>query len=141
MTPAAHIPDMNPKTFDFLLFRVEPHLLGVASEQVTRVRRRNGPQTHKERQQVNLREIFNLTPPVQTDGLNTVLEVRGASGRTDIPVDVAEGTIVLTLDQIKKLPPLIDSHKSHFSFWGLALLDEEIVFLLDLDQLKPADQS
>jgi len=138
MTPAAHIRNMHRKTFDFLLFRLEPFLLGVAAEQVIRITRGNMPQIDPGSQQVDLRDIFQISPHTQTNNSTAVLEVKSQFGRTYVPVDRAEGTIALKLDQIKRLPPLIDFHKGHSALWGLALLDENIVFLLDLDQLKPA---
>ena len=136
MTPATDIRNMHHKTFDFLLFRLGSFLLGVAAEQVIRIRRGNMLQIDPGSQQVNLRDIFQMSPDTQTNDSNAVLEIKSQWGRTYIPVDTAEGTIALKLDQIKKLPPLINFHKSHPALWGLALLDENIAFLLDLDQLK-----
>ena len=141
MTPATDIRNMHHKTFDFLLFRLGSFLLGVAAEQVIRIRRGNMPQINSGSRQVNLRDIFQMSPDTQTNDSNAVLEIKSQLGRTYIQVDTAEGTIALKLDQIKKLPPLIDSHKCHTAFWGLALLDEKVAFLLDLDQLEPEGRS
>ena len=135
MTPATDTRNMHRKTFDFLLFRLGSFLLGVAAEQVIRITRGNMPQINPGSRQVDLRDIFRMSPHTQTNDSNAVLEVKSQFGRTYVPVDTAEGTVALELDQIKKLPPLIDFHKSHPALWGLALLDENIVFLLDLDQL------
>ena len=137
MTPASHIQNMHRKTFDFLLFRLGSFLLGVAAEQVIRIRRGVMSQINPGSQQVDLRDIFQMSPRNQTNNSAAVLEVKSQLGQTYIPVDTAEGTVALNLNQIKKLPPLIDFHKGHPALWGLALLDEDIVFLLDLDQLKP----
>ena len=136
MTAATDIRNMHHKTFDFLFFRLGSFLLGVAAEQVIRIRRGNMPQINPGSQQVNLRDIFQMSPDTQTNDSTAVLEIKSQWGRTYVPVDTAEGTIALKLDQIKKLPPLINFHKSHPALWGLALLDKNIVFLMDLDQLK-----
>ena len=137
MTPATHIQDMPRETFDFLLFRLGSFLLGVAAEQVIRITRGNMSPINQVGLQVDLRDIFQMSPCTQTNNLSAVLEVKTQFGRAYLPVDTAEDTVALNLDQIKKLPPLIDSHKGHPALWGLALLDKNIVFLLDLDQLKP----
>jgi chemotaxis signal transduction protein len=137
MTPATHIQDMHHKTFDFLFFRLGSFLLGVAAEQIIQIRRGNMPQINPDSQRVDLRDIFQMPPDTQMNDSTAVLEVKSRLGRTYVPVDTAEGTIALKLDQIKTLPPLIDCHKSHPALWGLALLDENIAFLLDLDRLKP----
>ena len=141
MTPATDIRNMHHKTFDFLLFRLGSFLLGVAAEQVIRIRRGNMPQINPGSRQVNLRDIFQMSSDTQTNDSTAVLEIKSQWGRTYVPVDTAEGTIALKLDQIKKLPPLIDFHKSNPALWGLALLDENIAFLLDLDQLKSGKES
>jgi len=135
MIPATHIQNMHHKTFDFLLFRLGSFLLGVAAEQIIRIRRGGISQINPGSQRVDLRDIFHISPDTQTNDPPAFLEVNSQLGRTYIPVDTAEGTIALKLDQIKKLPPLIDCHKSHAALWGLALLNKNIVFLLDLDQL------
>ena len=137
MTPNTHIRNTTGVTFDFLLFRLGSFLLGVAAEQVVHITRGNMFQTNQGRQQVDLRDIFQMPPRTKTNNSTAVLEVKSQFGRTYVPVDTAEGTVALKLNQIKKLPPLIDFHKGHPALWGLALLGENIVFLLDLDQLKP----
>jgi len=139
MTPATHIRNMHGKTFDFLLFRLGSFLLGVATEQVIRIRRGVMAQINPGSQQVDLRDIFQMPPHNQTNNSAAVLEVKSQLGRAYIPVDTAEDTIALNLDQIKKLPPLINFHKSHPALWGLALLENRIVFLVDLDRLSTND--
>jgi len=139
MTPAAHIKNMPPETFDFLLFRLGSFLLGMAAEQVIRITRGNMSQINQGSRQVDLRDIFQMSPHTQTNNSAALLELKTQFGRTYVPVDAAEGTVALNLDQIRKLPPLIDFQKGHSPLWGLALLDENIVFLLDLDQLKPVE--
>ena len=141
MTPATHIRKTPSKTFDFLLFRLGSFLLGVAAEQVIRITRGNMLQINQGHQEVDLRDIFQMSPRTQTNNSTAVLVVKSQFGRTHVPVDTAEGTVALKLDQIKRLPLLIDSHKGHPALWGLALLDENIVFLLDLDQLKPNEKA
>jgi len=136
MTSATHIRNMHGKTFDFLLFRLGSFLLGVAAEQIIRITRGNMPQINPGSQQVDLRDILQMSPHTQTNVSTAVLEVKSQLGRTYIPVDTAEGTIALKLDQIKKLPPLIDFHKSHPALWGLALLENGIAFLVDLDGMR-----
>jgi CheW-like domain len=140
MPPATDFHNMHHKTFEFLLFRLGSFLLGVASEQVIRISRGVMSQINPDSQRVDLRDIFQMSPDTQTNDSTAVLEVKSQLGRTYVPVDSAEGTIALELGQIKKLPPLIDCHKSHTALWGLALLDENIAFLLDLDQLKSGNE-
>ena len=140
MTPATEIQSVRQKTFDFILFRLEPFLLGTAATQIIRIRNSDIPQTDSDVEVLNLREIFHLPPNEQTGFSPTFLEVSGGPGRTYVSVDSAEGIIALNLSQIRKLSPLIDLHKSHSFLWGLALLDEKIAFLLDLDQLKPENK-
>lgn len=137
MTPATDIRNMHLKSFDFLFFRLGSFLLGVAAEQVMGIRRGNMPQMDPDSQQVCLRDIFQMSTDTQTNLPTAILEIQSRSGRAYVPVDKAEGTIALKLHQIKKLPPLINFHKSHPALWGLALLDDNIAFLMDLDQLKP----
>ena len=136
MIPAADIQNMHPQTFDFLLFRLGSFLMGVSAEQVVRIRRGVMAQMDPVNQKVDLRDIFKLSPDTRTNLSMTVLEIKSQLGRTYVSVDSAEGTTALGLDQIKKLPPLIDLHKSHAALWGLALLDNNIAFLLDLDRLE-----
>jgi len=136
MTPAAQIPGMHQETFDFLVFRLGPFLLGAVATQITGIRHKDMPKNESDVKRLDLRGIFHLTPREETALPPAFLEVSGERGRTYISVDAAEGIISLNLSQIRKLPPLIDFHKSQPSLWGLALLDKEIIFLMDLDQLK-----
>ncbi|OQY46422.1 MAG: hypothetical protein B6240_07305 [Desulfobacteraceae bacterium 4572_87] len=137
MIPVTDIRNMHDKTFDFLLFRLGSFLWGVAAEQVIHIGRGSIPPINPGSQQVNLRDVFQISPETKTNDSATVIEVKSPLGRTYVPVDTAEGAIALKLDQIKKLPPLINFNKSHAALWGLALLDENIAFLLDLDQIEP----
>jgi chemotaxis signal transduction protein len=136
MTPAAQVPAMHQETFDFFLFRLGPFLLGAVVTQVTGIRHKDISKIESDVELVDLRGIFHLTPKEEAALSPTFLEVGGERGRTYVPVDAVEGIISLSLSQIRKLPPLIESHKSHPSLWGLALLDKEIIFLMDLDQVK-----
>jgi len=138
MTAVANRQAMHPDSYDFLLFRLGNFLLGAAAEQVIHIRRRDVPHTHSDRRQVNLKEIFQMIPDTPSE---TVLEIEHPRGQVDVLVDAAEGTINLNVDQIRKLPVLIDIHKSHPALWGLAILDEKIVFLLDLDLLEPEEET
>ncbi len=88
---------------------------------------------------VSLRDIFDL-PPNDGDFSPAFLEVNGEPSPAVVSVDAVEGILSLNLAQIRRLPPLVDFHKAHSFLWGLALLDEKIAFLLDLDQLKTGDK-
>ena len=137
MPPATDTQDMHHQTFDFLLFRLGSFLLGVAAEQVIQIRRGVISPMNPGGQQVNLKDIFQISPDTQKTDSAAVLAVESQWGRTYVPVDSAEGTIALELGQIKQLPPLIDDHKCHPALWGLALLKNGIVFLVDLDRIRP----
>ena len=112
--------------------------MGVPAEQVIQVTRSVMSQKDSKIPQLNLREIFHMTSHTRTEGTAILLEVRTKSGPTHVPVDEAEGTISLGLDQIKKLPPLIDLNKSHAALWGIAILKKETAFLVDLSGVSPA---
>lgn len=135
MASVTDTPGMHQETFDFLLFRLGPFLLGTVATQVIGIRHKAMPDMAADVKLLDLRDIFHLTPRAESDSPPTFLEVGGGQGRTFVSVDTAQGIHSLNLSQIRRLPPLIESHKSHPSLWGLALLGDEIVFLMDLDQL------
>jgi chemotaxis signal transduction protein len=139
MNSNAETEGMNRKTLDVVLFRLGPFLLGAPAAQVECIRHGELPQTASNGDLLDLRDIFSAPSGEATGFPPVFLEVVGGPGRRRIRVDAAEGIITLHLTQIKRLPPLIDAHKSHASLWGLAVLDETIAFLLDLDQLKRGD--
>ena len=78
-----------------------------------------------------------MTTHTRAEERTILLEIRTDAGPIQVPVDEAEGAISLGLDQIKRLPPLIDLHKSHAALWGLAILKAETAFLLDLNRVNP----
>jgi chemotaxis signal transduction protein len=139
MPLADHTRTLHPQTFDFVLFRLGPFLFGVAAERVVRVRRRKMPDRDSHMHRVNLRRLLLPTADGQRDASEDLLEIETRFGRTLVSVDTAEGTLTLTLDQMRELPPLIDRHKRHGVLWGAAFLDKETLFLLDLDLLEPED--
>ena len=84
---------------------------------------------------LNLKDILHLTSQRETAQEHTLLEVKSTVARTYIEVDSADGVIPLNLSQIRKLPPLVDTQKVHPCLWGLALLDDKVAFIVDLDVL------
>lgn len=139
MDSNAETEGMRRKTMDVVLFRLGPFLLGAPAAQVECIRRGELPQTASKLDLLDLRDIFSAPSGEATDFPPVFLELLGGPGRRCIRVDAAEGIVTLNLTQIRRLPPLIDAHKSHASLCGLAILDEKIAFLVDLDRLRKRD--
>ena len=124
------------QTFEIILFKIADFLFGAPAEQISRIL--NGEKTKPEELSpapVDLGEIFLLQEGAAVDR-SCLLEVDTRTGLQLFRVDTAEGFTNLNLSQIRKLPPLIASKKMNPSFWGLALLENRIVCLVDLDNLK-----
>jgi chemotaxis signal transduction protein len=128
------------QSFEFILFTVADFLFGVLAEQVTRIH--NGEKINPEdlgQTPVDLGKAFHV--PEQTAvARHCLLEVKTGTGMTFFEVDRVEGLTRLDLSQVRKLPPLIGSQKSSSSLWGLALIENRIACLVDLETLRMGDQ-
>ncbi len=119
--------------FEFLLFHLGTFVLAVAADQIIRIKRRVLPDPDSPGRRLDIKKILQITPDTSS---GVVLEIVHPSGQTEMKVDAVEGTVLLTLDQIQKLPYLIELHNRHPALWGLAVLGGRIVFLLDPSLLK-----
>lgn len=104
---------MTDESLEVLVVRLEGHLVGLPAEQLGRITAAAG-------------------------GAGSVwVEVRTGAGMRRIRVDGLEGMTLLSLGQIRRLPPLIQAQKSCGNLWGLAVLDDRIVCLVDPGDLSP----
>ena len=123
------------QSFEFILFKVADFLFGAPAEQVSRIY--NGEKIKREelgRMPMDLGEAFHM-PKETSAARSCLLEVKTGTGMEFFEVDVVEGLTRLDLSQVRKLPPLIGSQKTNRSFWGLALIENRIACLVDLEIL------
>jgi hypothetical protein len=125
------------ETFDFVLFKSGPFLLGALAEQVSALNHHmSHPQENIEI--IALRDVFPFPDPTEKGLQPVFLKICGKSPTRYMSADTAVGVITLQKEDIRKLPPLIELQKHQTALWGLALIGEEIAFLLDLDRIEPA---
>ena len=126
----------NPETFDFVLFRSGPFLMGALAEQVSAISHHLS-QSRKDFEIIKLRDIFPFPDDIEKGLQPVFMRVSAKSPPRYVSADTAVGVITLHKKNIKKLPPLIELLKLQTGLWGLALMGEEIAFLLDLDRIEP----
>ncbi|MFZ3047658.1 MAG: hypothetical protein WA151_17235 [Desulfatirhabdiaceae bacterium] len=128
------------QSFEFILFTVADFLFGVLAEQVTRIH--DGEKIKLEdlgQTPIDLGKAFHV-PKETAVARHCLLEVKTGTRMTFFEVDMVEGHTRLDLSQVRKLPPLIGSKKSSSSLWGLALIENRIACLVDLEILRMGDE-
>jgi len=61
-----------------------------------------------------------------------ILLVRGEDGRHGVLIDQPQDIVSIKIDSIRSLPPLIEASRESRAVWGVALIEEEVVLLVDL---------
>jgi chemotaxis signal transduction protein len=139
MDPDPETEPVRSQTFDVLLFRLGSFLLGAPADQVRRIGHGDLARELPDSQALDLKDIFPVPDTGGADLPPVFLDVAGLGHRLVVRVDAAEGVIALDVGQIRRLPPLIDAHKSHPCLSGLAVLEDRMAFLLDLHRLTRSD--
>lgn len=61
-----------------------------------------------------------------------VLLVKDEEGRHGVLIDQPQDIISIKIDSIRPLPPLVEASRESPAVWGVALMEEDMVLLVDL---------
>ena len=128
------------QSFEFILFKVADFLFGAPAEQVSRIHNEKKIKREELGQMpIDVGKAFHV-PKETSVARSCLLEVKTGIGMEFFEVDMVEGLTKLDLSQVRKLPPLVGSQKSNRSFWGLALIENRIACLVDLETLGMGEE-
>ncbi len=129
---------MAPDSLDVLLVRLDDYLLALPAEQIGRIIMSKECTEDASFSCSSDNGASNVSSGVDKIRKGPVtVEIRTRTGTRSIRVDGLEGMITLGLPQIRKLPPLIQAQKHCPYIWGIALVDDQVVNLVDLYELSP----
>jgi hypothetical protein len=126
------------ESVDFLVARVEGLFLAIPAGQVQRVIGSSEATGGSFRPTaVSLREALHIAARHGSSGDGALLEVRTLQGSEAVLVDQVEGIVTLGPEQVQRLPSLVEAQKSGTLLRGLAVVENQVMYLVDLTDLVP----
>ena len=122
-------------SLEVLIVRRDGFLLAFPSEQLARIV--TAPDTPEASPDSAAPDAGNAAGPSGEARGPVSVEVRMETGTRPVRVDDVEGMTCLDLSQIRTLPPLIQAQKRRPYLWGIALVDDRVVYLVDPAGLSP----
>jgi chemotaxis signal transduction protein len=124
----------NPAAIRLLIFRIMGTWMGVDTNQVEEImdqgqaaRRKIKVSSWHEKIKGGIGAVALVDPPV--------LLVKSEDSSVGILIDQLEDICEVKLDHLRPLPPLLAGSMAAGVVWGIALIHEEMVLLIDLDTL------
>jgi chemotaxis signal transduction protein len=124
----------NPAAILLLTFRIMGTWIGVDTNQVEEILDQ-GKAAQRKIKVAALHEKINWGINEVTLAAPRVLMVKGGDSSIGILIDQPEDICDVKLDHLRPLPPLLAGSMAAGVVWGIALIHEEMVLLMDLDIL------
>jgi chemotaxis signal transduction protein len=117
-----------PEYLQFLTFRIGEQRYGIEVSQIAAMH------SYDEQTQARwLWQLLSLSPPAPVRF--NIIHFKSAADVSAIIINQPEDIISVPLHQIRPFPRLLSPFAQGLGFWGIAVKEEELLLLLDLDQL------